>query len=94
MNFMTTKEAQEIFVGEGGTLAARADVTNFPDPVFETAAEVAANAKNLLPTPGDLMPSDMKKAYWKSLLDFVNDQSKLDSLLTHLDEVQAASYPQ
>jgi alpha-glucoside transport system substrate-binding protein len=94
MNFMTTKEAQEIFVAAGGTLAARADVTNFPDPVFATAADVAANATNLLPTPGDLMPSDMKKAYWKSLLDFVNDQSKLDSLLTHLDEVQAASYPQ
>jgi hypothetical protein len=38
------------------------------------------------------MPSDMQHAYWKSLLDFTNDQSKLDDILASLDQVQASAY--
>jgi hypothetical protein len=40
------------------------------------------------------MPADMQRAFWKSLLDFTNDPSQLDSILANLDQVQAASYTQ
>jgi hypothetical protein len=38
------------------------------------------------------MPADMRAAAWKAVLDFVGDQSKLDSILTSLDKVQATAY--
>ena len=38
------------------------------------------------------MPSAMQTAWWKAVLDFVGDQSKLDSILTNLDKIQADSY--
>jgi len=34
----------------------------------------------------------MKAAYWTGILDFVKDQSKLDSILANLDKVQSTAY--
>ncbi|MBA2719136.1 MAG: extracellular solute-binding protein [Chloroflexi bacterium] len=92
MQYMATAEAQQIWVDAGGTLAALKTITKYPDPIFAHAAQVAAAAKNILPTAGDQMPADMQHAFWKSTLDFTNDQSQLDSILANLDQVQAASY--
>lgn len=91
MQYMATAQAQQIWADDGGTLAALKTVT-YKDPIFKRAAEVAASAKNVLVTAGDFMPSDMQHAFWKSLLDFTKDQSKLDSILAQLDKVQQAAY--
>ena len=37
----------------------------------------------------DLMPMAMNDAFWKAILDYVKDPSKLDSILSNLDTVQA-----
>ncbi|MCA1588329.1 MAG: extracellular solute-binding protein [Chloroflexi bacterium] len=92
MNYMVTQEAQQIWVDQGGTLAANKNITEYPNVIFESAAEVVTGAENILLTAGDYMPADMQRAFWKSLLDFTNDQSQLDAILGNLDQVQAASY--
>jgi alpha-glucoside transport system substrate-binding protein len=38
------------------------------------------------------MPEAMNAAFWKAILDYTNDPTKLDSILTSLDKVQADSY--
>jgi alpha-glucoside transport system substrate-binding protein len=90
--YMVTPEAQQTFVNGGSTLASNKNITTFPDPVLKHAAELAASAKNFLPTAGDQMPDEMKRAFWRGLLDFTKDQSKLDSILKNLDQVQASAY--
>jgi alpha-glucoside transport system substrate-binding protein len=94
MQYMVTDEAQQIWVDEGGTLAASKNITTYPDVLGQNAAEILQGADNILLTAGDYMPADMQRAFWKSLLDFTNDQSQLDSILANLDAVQAASYTQ
>ena len=91
MQYMATKDAQQIWANDGGTLGAIKSL-NYTDPVFKRAADVAGGAKNLLVTAGDFMPSDMQAAFWKSLLDVTNNPGSLDSVLSHLDQVQAAAY--
>src|SRR5690349_1243750 len=91
MQYMATKDAQQIWVNDGGTLGA-IKTLNYTDPVFKNAASVAGSAKNLLVTAGDFMPSDMQKAFWQSLLNVTNNPSSLNSELAHLDQVQAAAY--
>ncbi len=91
MAYMATKDAQQIWANDGGTLGAIKSLT-YTDPVFKRAAEIAASAKNLLVTAGDFMPSDMQKAFWQSLLNVTNNPSSLDSELKHLDQVQSAAY--
>ena len=41
---------------------------------------------------GDLMPSDMGKAYWGAVLKFVQNQGQLDAILADLDKTQATAY--
>ncbi len=94
MQYMITQQAQEIWVQQGGTLAANKNISAdmFKDPSLKSAYQILQGAKNVLLTAGDYMPTDMQHAFWKSLLDFTNDQSKLDSILQSLDQVQAKAY--
>ena len=92
MQYMVTEEAQQTWVDKGGTLAASKDITKYPDVLGENASKILLASKNILLTAGDYMPADMQRAFWKSLLDFTNDQSQLDSILGNLDQVQASSY--
>jgi alpha-glucoside transport system substrate-binding protein len=93
MQYMVTDEAQQIWVDNGGTLAASKNITTYPDVLGSNAAQILQGAENILLTAGDYMPADMQRAFWKSLLDFTNDQSQLDPILANLDQVQAQSYP-
>jgi alpha-glucoside transport system substrate-binding protein len=91
MQYMSTAEAQQIWADGGGTLGA-IKTLKYNDPIFARAAEIALGAKNLLVTAGDFMPSDMRKAFWKSLLNVTKNPATLDAELTKLDQVQKASY--
>ena len=91
MQYLATKDAQQIWADDGGTLGAIKSL-NYKDPIFKRAAEIASSAKNLLVTAGDFMPADMQKAFWQSLLNVTRDPGSLDRELSHLDQVQAASY--
>ena len=91
MQYLATKDAQQIWADDGGTLGAIKSLT-YKDPIFKRAAEIASTAKNLLVTAGDFMPADMQKAFWQSLLNVTRDPGSLDRELSHLDQVQAASY--
>jgi alpha-glucoside transport system substrate-binding protein len=91
MQYLSTAQAQQIWADDGGTLGAIKSLT-YKDPIFKRAAEIAAGAKNLLVTAGDFMPSDMRKAYWQSLLNVTKSPGVIDSELARLDKVQAAAY--
>ena len=91
LQYLSTAEAQQIWVDAGGTLGGVKSLT-YKDPIFQRAAEVANSAKSLLVTAGDFMPADMRNAFWKSLLDVTRNPSSLDSVLANLDKVQAAAY--
>lgn len=91
MQYMATKDAQQIWANDGGTLGAIKSLT-YTDPVFKRAADIAGAAKNLLVTAGDFMPSDMQHAFWQSLLNVTRDPNSLNSELSHLDAVQQAAY--
>ena len=94
MQYMVSDQAQQIWVDQGGTLAASKNITTYPDVLGENAAKILQGASNILLTAGDYMPADMQHAYWKSLLDYTNDPSQLDSILASLDQVQATAYTQ
>jgi alpha-glucoside transport system substrate-binding protein len=67
-------------------------VTNYPDEVSARSAEILANATVFRFDGSDLMPEAMNSAFWTAMLDFTQDQSRLDSILAGLDEVQATAY--
>jgi len=92
MQYLVTAEAQSIWVGRGGALSGNKNVTNYPDETSRRSAEILANAKVFRFDGSDLMPEQMNSAFWKAMLDFTQDQSKLDEILASLDLVQADAY--
>jgi alpha-glucoside transport system substrate-binding protein len=94
IKYLTTPEAQAIWVKRGGKLSPNKsfDPANYPDDITRQVATVMTTAKIFDFDAGDLMPTVMFQAYWGAVLKFVADQSKLDSILQSLDAVQATAY--
>ena len=94
MKYLTTAEAQDIWVKRGGKTAInnKVNVNDYPDALQKNIAQTILSAKIAKYDAGDLMPPDMKNAYWSAILQYVQDQSKLDSILSGLDKVQATAY--
>ena len=79
-------------MGRGGALSANKKVTTYPNEILKKAAEALVNAKTFRFDGGDNMPQAMQDAFFKAIVDYAQDPSKLDSILTNLDSVQASAY--
>jgi alpha-glucoside transport system substrate-binding protein len=89
LKYLVTSEAQQIWADRGGFVSANTKVTTYPDPVGQKSADAITKATVFRFDGGDLMPAAMKAAFFRAMVDFAEDQSKLDSILEGLDEVQA-----
>lgn len=92
VSYLATAEAQSIWTAMGGQLSGNKTVTNYPDETQKRAGEVLAAAKTFRFDGSDLMPQAMLAAFWVGVLDYTQDQSKLDSVLAKLDEAQSTAY--
>ena len=90
--YLATPEAQSIWVGRGGALSANSQVTNYPNDILKKAAADLAAAKLFRFDASDNMPQAMNDAFFKAIVDYTQDPSKLDSVLSNLDSVQSSAY--
>jgi len=61
------------------------NLSDYPDAISKSLAQIVVDTKIARYDAGDLMPSDMQKAYWGAVLKFVQNQSQLDAILADLD---------
>jgi alpha-glucoside transport system substrate-binding protein len=94
MQYLTTPEAQEIWVRRGGAISPnrRVSLDAYPDPVSQQLAQTLLDARAPKFDASDLMPEAMNAAFWKAVLDFVQNPSNLDRILADLDRVQMDAY--
>jgi alpha-glucoside transport system substrate-binding protein len=92
LKYLTTAEAQQIWADRGGFVSANTKVTTYPTPVEQKSADAIHDATVFRFDGGDLMPGTMKAAFFAAMVEFAEDQSKLDSILAGLDEIQASAY--
>jgi alpha-glucoside transport system substrate-binding protein len=92
MAYLVTADAQRIWVERGGALSANTTVTEYPDEIASRSAALLAEAGVFRFDASDLMPVAMNDAFWKAILDYVNDPSQLDTILANLDTVQTSAY--
>jgi alpha-glucoside transport system substrate-binding protein len=93
MQYLTTPEAQAIWVKRGGALSPNKRVTaeTYPDPLARQQAQTLVSARIVRFDASDLMPEAMNNAFLKGILDFVQNPGNLDSILGNLDRVQRES---
>lgn len=94
MEFLTTAEAQEIWVKKGGKSAVNKSVPSsaYPDTVAAATAQQLQSATTFRFSQDDSMPTAMENAYWKATLNFIQDPSKLDSILSGLESTASSVY--
>jgi alpha-glucoside transport system substrate-binding protein len=94
MQYLTTADAQAIWVKRGGKLSPnkQTPADAYPDALSKAEGQTLANTQIGKYDATDLMPSDMRTAAWKAVLDFADNQNNLNSILATLDQVQASAY--
>lgn len=92
MKYLVTAPAQDIWVKIGGALSANKNAKSYPDDIAKRSAELLTGAKVFAFDASDLMPKAMNDAFWKAMLDYTKDPTKLDTILASLDKVQTDAY--
>jgi alpha-glucoside transport system substrate-binding protein len=92
MSYLMGTEAQAILVADGGALSGNILLQDYPNELLERQARLLAEASIFRFDASDAMPEAMSRAFWKAVLDFTADQSRLDAILAGLDAVQAEAY--
>ncbi len=94
MKYLTTPEAQAIWVKRGGALSPNRKVSldQYPDPLSRRAAEILTSADVARFDASDLMPEAVNAAFWKGTLDYVQNPARLDAILQNLERIANEAY--
>ena len=94
IKYLTTPEAQAIWVRRGGALSPnkRVALDTYPDPLARQQAQTLIGARIVRFDASDLMPEAMNNAFFKAILDFVQNPGNLDSILAGLDRTREDAY--
>jgi alpha-glucoside transport system substrate-binding protein len=92
--YLATAAPQEVWIKRGGFTSVNksVDLSTYPDPVAKASAQQLAGASIFRFGADDLMPSQVEDAFWKAVLTYIGDQSKLDSALASVESTAAQAY--
>jgi alpha-glucoside transport system substrate-binding protein len=92
--YLTTPQAQSIWVKRGGAISPNKMVSfdTYPDQIAKEMAATLTQAKAVRFDASDQMPEAMNNAFWKAILEFVQNPGSLDNILANLDRVQSEAY--
>lgn len=95
MRYLATPEAQAVWVKRGGMISPnrRVRLEVYPDPLSRKIAELLVAPENTIRfDASDLMPGIMNNAFWKAILNYVEEPQNLDKILQNLDAVRKDAY--
>ena len=94
VTYLATPAAQALIAKTGNWLSANKQVggDQYPSPFTGKAADTLADAQSVHYYGVSLMPQAMIDAYWKAVLDYTRDPSRLDEILAEADAVRQTAY--
>jgi alpha-glucoside transport system substrate-binding protein len=94
VNYMATPQAQSIWVKRGGFVSVNKQVaiTDYPDQISQKSVQQLLSAKTFRFGAGDSMPGAMQTAWWSAILQYLQNPSQLDSLLSSLENTAKTAY--
>jgi alpha-glucoside transport system substrate-binding protein len=94
MQFIASAEAQAIWPKRGGATSVNKLVSLdvYSDAVSKAAAQQLTTATTFRVGADDLMPTQMENAYWAGMLTYIGNASKLDSVLSSLENTANQAY--
>lgn len=94
IRYLTTPEAQAIWVQRGGAISPNQGVplSDYPDELSRKAAELLTSSDVAVFDASDQMPQAMNQSFFKGILDYVQNPQNLDNVLQNLDSAQKDAY--
>jgi alpha-glucoside transport system substrate-binding protein len=94
MQFLSTAEAQSIWVKRGGATSANktVDLSIYPNDVARAAARQLTGAGFFKVGADDQMPQAMENAFWQATLAYIPDPTRLNSILSSLENTAQQVY--
>ena len=91
MEYLSTAAAQQMWVSRGGFVSTNNQVSldNYPDPLAAKVAQQLTATQVFRFDADDIWGGGLQAAFWKGILDYIQDPTKLDSILQELDAVAA-----
>ncbi|MEE9285475.1 MAG: ABC transporter substrate-binding protein [Dehalococcoidia bacterium] len=91
MQYFAASASQQIWVGRGGFTStnSRVSLDNYPNPLARKVAEQLTTANIFRFDADDIWGGELQAAFWKGILDYLADPSKLDSILADIEKVAA-----
>jgi alpha-glucoside transport system substrate-binding protein len=90
IKYLTTAEAQTIWVKRGGAVSPnkKVDLSAYPDPLSKQAGQILTAAKPAEFSADDLMTGAMSAAFFKGIVDYITNPSQLDQVLNTLEKTR------
>ncbi len=90
ISYLASEKAQRIWPRNGGAFSTNRKVgpSEHRDAVSKKVATVLTSDQSLCFDASDLMPPKMRTAFYRAVLEHVDDPSKMDSLLAKLEIVR------
>jgi alpha-glucoside transport system substrate-binding protein len=94
VEYLSTAQAQEIWVKRGGFTAVNNQVSlnAYPNPLARLAAEQLTKATIFRFDADDNMPSAVQKAFWEGTLAYLQNPSQLDNILADIEARAVNAY--
>lgn len=94
MTYLAGADAQTIWVKRGGATSINRAVNlqDYPNDVARNSARMLLDATTFRFGAGDLMPFPVQKAFWQQTLNFIADQSQLDTILNTIELTAQRAY--
>lgn len=94
VDYLSTADAQEIWVRRGGFTSVNQDVPldAYPNVLARRAAEQLVKAELFRFGAGDIMPSAVQTAWWNGVLSYLQDRGRIDSVLQDIESQAATAY--
>jgi alpha-glucoside transport system substrate-binding protein len=90
IKYLTTAEAQSIWVKRGGAVSPnkKVNLSDYPDPLSKAAGQILTSAKPAEFSADDLMSGAMSAAMFKGIVDYISNPSQLDTILGNLEKTR------
>jgi alpha-glucoside transport system substrate-binding protein len=91
MEYLSTGAAQQIWVGRGGFTSTNNQVSlnSYPDALAAKVAQQLTSARIFRFDADDIWGGELQDAFWKGILEYLEDPSRLDSILQKIEAVAA-----
>jgi alpha-glucoside transport system substrate-binding protein len=94
LSYVTSADAQGFWVKAADGISPNRAValSDYPDPLSRSAAQILTSADIAVFDASDMMPSKMNTAFWSAIMSYLADPTQLDSILAGLDTVRKDAY--